>query len=62
MKVKINKEKGIISFNNKEIKLQKIYFKEYTDINKLSKGKEQQTDDNVFKMQKKTSRGIYIFN
>lgn len=37
MKVKINKEKGTISFNNKEVKLQKIYFKEYTDINKLNK-------------------------
>ena len=37
MKVKINKEKGIISFNNKEVKLQMIYFKEYTDINKLNK-------------------------
>ena len=37
MKVKINKEKGIISFNNKEVKLQMIYYREYTDINKLNK-------------------------
>ena len=37
MKVKINKEKGTISFNNKEVKLQKIYYRKYTDINKLNK-------------------------
>ena len=35
--IKINKEKGTISFNNKEVKLQKIYFKKYTDVNKLNK-------------------------
>ena len=27
MKIKINKEKGIISFNNKEVKLQMIYYR-----------------------------------
>ena len=37
MKVKVNREKGIISFNNKEVKLQEIYYKEYTDIEKLNK-------------------------
>ena len=37
MKVKINKEKGTISFNNKEVKLQMIYYREYTDVNKLNK-------------------------
>ena len=34
MKVKVNREKGIISFNNKEVKLQEIYYKKYTDIEK----------------------------
>ena len=37
MKVKVNREKGIISFNNKEVKLQEIYYKKYTDIEKLNK-------------------------
>lgn len=37
MKVKINKEKGIISFNNVEVKMQGIYFKKYDDKEKLNR-------------------------
>ena len=37
MKVKINNEKKIISFNNKEVKMQPIYFKKYDDKEKLNK-------------------------
>ena len=32
MRIKINKEKGIISFNNKEVKLQNIYYKKCLKI------------------------------
>lgn len=37
MRVKIDDKKGIISFNNKEIKIQPIYFKKYDDKEKLNK-------------------------
>ena len=37
MKVKINHEKGIISFNNKEVKIQPIYFRKYENKEKLNK-------------------------
>ena len=37
MKVKINYEKKIISFNNKEVKIQPLYFREYNDKEKLNK-------------------------
>lgn len=37
MKVKINHEKGIISFNNKEVKMQPLYFRKYENKEKLNK-------------------------
>lgn len=37
MKVKINHGKKIISFNNKEIKMQPIYFRKYENKEKLNK-------------------------
>ena len=37
MKVKINSKKRIISFNNKEVKIQPIYFRRYEDKEKLNK-------------------------
>ena len=37
MKVKIDKINGIISFNNVEVKIQKIYFKKYDDVERLNK-------------------------
>lgn len=37
MRIKIDNEKKIISFNNKEIKIQPLYFRKYNDKEKLNR-------------------------
>lgn len=60
MKVKINKEKGIISFNGKEVKLQNIYYREYTDVEKLNKDLARQLRFTQKKDKKEAEK--YFFN